>query len=332
MTSSRITGTSGITAALDAMNRRDRALDPQLPDRSFDASARLLVSEQGGAVRAAGASTVEILRPGDPGAIWGAARRASLELRWDGDEAGAGELLDDWIAEAGPELAGADAGADSGAGDWDSSLSLRLPSRDSALVRPMLSRGFAVTGVEGIRIGARGADAAGAAERLRAAGVSVRPAGPADLDLLAELDTELLAHDAQHGGVTPRPGATGILRDGIAQRLAADPEWTWILEQDGAPAGYLSIETGKDRHRERLAPGGSIAFIQAMYLRPGVRGGGLGEAVVEFGHGQLEGAGFDRILLDYAALNPRSGPFWCRMGYRPLWNTWQRRPALLARR
>ena len=319
MTSTSITAGERTAAALAAMNRRDRDLDPQLPERAFAAGTELFASKGASGIRALGRSAVEILSLDDAGAIWGAARRASLDLRWDGDPAGADELLAGWTAEVGPLLSDGEA--------WDSSLSLRLPSRDSALVGPLLSHGFAVVGVEGIRIGARGADADGALARLRAAGISVRPAATTDLDLLAELDTELLTHDAQHGGVTPRPGATAILRDGIAQRIADDPEWTWILEQDGTPAGYLSIETGKERHRERLAPGGSIAFIQAMYLRPGVRGGGLGEAVVEFGHGRLEEAGFDRILLDYAALNPRSGPFWCRMGYRPLWNTWQRRPA-----
>lgn len=322
MTSISGIGAAEAAPAIEAMNRRDRALDPQLPERDFGAAGELLAAERDGAIRALGRSTVEILSLDDAGAIWGAARRSQLELRWDGDAAAVDRLLDAWIAEAGPALAGVE--------PWDSSLSLRAPSRDSELARPLLSHGFAVVGVEGIRIGARGSDADAALGRLHAAGVSVRPAGEADLDLLAELDTELLTHDAQHGGVSPRPGATAILRDGIAERLGADSEWTWILEQDGAAAGYLSIETGKERHRERLAPGGSIAFIQAMYLRPDVRGGGLGEAVVEFGHGRLEAAGFDRILLDYAALNPRSGPFWCRMGYRPLWNTWQRRPAVLA--
>jgi len=33
-------------------------------------------------------------------------------------------------------------------------------------------------------------------------------------------------------------------------------------------------------------------------------------------------------VLSYAVPNPRSGPFWARMGYRPLVTEWQRRPAL----
>lgn len=37
-------------------------------------------------------------------------------------------------------------------------------------------------------------------------------------------------------------------------------------------------------------------------------------------------------MLSYAAANPRSGPFWSRMGYRPLVTVWQRRPAVFAGR
>jgi hypothetical protein len=36
-------------------------------------------------------------------------------------------------------------------------------------------------------------------------------------------------------------------------------------------------------------------------------------------------------VLNYAAMNPLSGPFWHRMGYRPVWTTWEVRPALALR-
>jgi len=32
-------------------------------------------------------------------------------------------------------------------------------------------------------------------------------------------------------------------------------------------------------------------------------------------------------LLHHAQLNPLAAPFWNRMGYRPLWTTWEARPA-----
>lgn len=314
-------------AALVAMNARDRGIDPQLPDRDFPGGARLLAVEArggnaDGAVHALGLSRVERFAETDPGAAWGALRRASLQLRWDGDAAAVDELLAGWIDEVRPQLGDPAGGTD----DWDCAVSVMVPSRDSGLVRPLLAHGFAPVDVEAVRLGARGADAPAARRRLAEAGLELRLAGIEDVELLAELDGELHAHETQHGGVTARPNVRQTLRGEIAARLRRDPEWSWVVERGGAPVGYLSIEAAPERYQERVAPGSTAAFIQAMYLRPEVRGGGLGEAIVDFGHGRLEAVGYERILLNYSALNPRSGPFWCRMGYRPLWTTWQRRP------
>lgn len=315
-------GEAELDTALQRMNALARGLDPQLPERiglGGPGAADPLLVVRDGRIGAVGVCAVETLEPGHPEALWGSYRSAELRMGWDGDEGPVGELLERWIERTAAELGDP--------GDWESSLWLRAPSRDSALVRPLLAHGFALVDITAIRVGARGSDAQQALERLAAAGVQLRPAVLEDAGLLGEMDAELLAHDAQHGGVELREGAAQVLQAGIEERLRADPGWTWVVERGGAPVGYLSIEIDRDRHREKCAPGGRVAFVQAMYLRPVVRGDGIGEAVVEFGHGLLEREGFDRVLLSYAALNPRSGPFWCRMGYRPLWGVWQRRPA-----
>lgn len=301
-------------------NARDASLDAQLPTREVNAGGEFLAEFGAGGIAAGGLRTRVSVSPDSPAAIWGAAESDDLALRWNGEVDPLTALLDAWIVDA---TAGAKA-----ADPWDTALTLTAPARDSALARPLLERGFALVGVAGIRTGARGADEARALATLAAAGLRVRQAVAEDLDLLAGLDSELLAHDAQHGSVTVRPGAREVLRGLIAERLERDPDWTWIVEDDEGAAGYLSLEIDSPRHVALCAPGGSIAHLQAMYLRPRVRGAGLGDALVEFGHARIEAAGIDRVQLDYAALNPRSGPFWCRMGYRPLWNHWQRRPAV----
>lgn len=283
------------------------AIDSQLPER-----------EPGTPRRTACA-------PGDPEAIWGALRREALELRRDGEADELEQTLDGWIA-------GAREGWGPGEwepGDWETALEVRVPARDTATTLPLVRRGFALVGVIGVRTGIRGADAGAAEARLRAAGYRLRQASEADLPLLAELDLELLTHETQYGKISARVGAKSVLAAGLEDRLARDPEWTWILERegDGETAGYISFEIDREQHRALCADGGPIAYLEAMYLRENVRGLRIGEALAEFGHGMVEAAGFDRALLDYAALNPRSGPFWSRMGYRPLWYNWQRRPA-----
>ena len=48
-------------------------------------------------------------------------------------------------------------------------------------------------------------------------------------------------------------------------------------------------------------------------------------------HGELDARGIDLTLLHYSQVNPLSAPFWHRMGYRPLWSTWEARPAATLR-
>ena len=57
----------------------------------------------------------------------------------------------------------------------------------------------------------------------------------------------------------------------------------------------------------------------------------MAAALVRHANGFLDTAGIAVTLLHYALANPRSGPFWARMGYRPLWTSWQARPAAALR-
>jgi GNAT superfamily N-acetyltransferase len=72
---------------------------------------------------------------------------------------------------------------------------------------------------------------------------------------------------------------------------------------------------------------GVTVYLQTMFVRPGDRGSGVGEALVRHLHAVLDARGVDTTLLHYAQLNPLSAPFRSRMGYRPLWTGWEVRPA-----
>jgi hypothetical protein len=65
-----------------------------------------------------------------------------------------------------------------------------------------------------------------------------------------------------------------------------------------------------------------------MYVQPqGNAARGAGPALAGRLHQQAQAAGVAVIFLHYEQLNPLSGPFWHRQGYRPLWNIWEVRPA-----
>ncbi len=69
------------------------------------------------------------------------------------------------------------------------------------------------------------------------------------------------------------------------------------------------------------------AYLQTMFIQPEDRGTGVGAALVRALHARLDAAGVAVTLLHHSQVNPLSGPFWNRMGYRPLWTSWEARPA-----
>jgi hypothetical protein len=44
-------------------------------------------------------------------------------------------------------------------------------------------------------------------------------------------------------------------------------------------------------------------------------------------HREIEDAGVAVTLLHYEQTNPLSVPFWSQQGYRPLWTSWEAKPA-----
>jgi predicted acetyltransferase len=68
-----------------------------------------------------------------------------------------------------------------------------------------------------------------------------------------------------------------------------------------------------------------------MFVLPDERGGGVGDALVAQFHREIDDAGVPVTLLHYEQVNPLSAPFWSQQGYRPLWTSWEVRPAAAIR-
>ena len=110
--------------------------------------------------------------------------------------------------------------------------------------------------------------------------------------------------------------------------LAAPDPWVWLAERDGAPFGLLYAErpesAGWIAPMVRAAP---VAYLELMEVLPGERGRGVAAALVAQLHQAADESGVAVTLLHYEQLNPLSGPFWSQQGYRPLWTSWEARPA-----
>jgi GNAT superfamily N-acetyltransferase len=255
---------------------------------------------------------------------WGTATRFVLTLRLrEPDTLSAADQLLSLLCE---HLAG----LPEARGD-DTAAIITWPSRDVSGVRALLRHGMQPMAVLAARPAGRPAQPIpGAPGRER--GLVVREAGPDDLDAVAELEMGVILYDAYFGGSIPRPATKALTREGSRVSLRQRPSWTWLAERAGQAVGLITVQPPKDAAwiagMARQAP---AAYLQSMFVRPEERGAGVSAALVERAHAELDASGVAVTLLHYAQVNPRSAPFWSRMGYRPLWTIWEARPAATLR-
>jgi GNAT superfamily N-acetyltransferase len=205
----------------------------------------------------------------------------------------------------------------------DTAAVVAWPSRDVAGVRALVAHGLVPLGV----IAANSTSRRPAMIADCPPGVRIRRAGPADLDVVARMGMDVVRFDAHFGGVIERPGAAEALRAEIAGLLDDEP-WAWLAERDGHPVGLLVAErpesAGWIAPRTCRSP---VAYLLLLFVAPAERGAGVGAALTWRLHCEAATARVSVILLQYEQVNPLAVPFWGRQGYRPLWTTWEARPA-----
>jgi GNAT superfamily N-acetyltransferase len=304
-------------------SRRWQAIDPLLPaipGWTPGCGADLAVDEPDRGLVAAGSCSHWTAEPGSLELIEGAAQRFRLTPYIAGSDVPAAldALLSQWREHlaAVPEAAGQDTAA-----------VICWPSRDVAGVRALVAHGLAPLGV----IAAWSASRRPPVVADGPPGVRIRRATPADLDVVAAMAMEVVRFDAHFGGVIERPGADQALRAELAGLLEHDP-WTWLAERDGDPVGLLIAE--RPEVADWIAPrtsGSPVAYLLALFVVPAEREAGVGAALTRQLHRCAAAARVSVILLQYEQVNPLSVPFWGSRGYRPLWSTWEARPARMLR-
>jgi GNAT superfamily N-acetyltransferase len=252
---------------------------------------------------------------------WGTATRYVLTARLrEKDASGA---LDDLLTQWRDHLA-----AIPQAHEPDTSALLTWPARDVSGVRALLRHGMQPMSVLAIRPVGR----AGALPRPAGSGLVVRVAGPADVDAVVEMELGVIRYDEQFGAALPRAHTRVLVRADTQIALAKPQTWTWLAERDGVPIGLAVVQPpGESTWIAGMTCLTPVAYLQTMFVRLGERGKGTGEALVNHIHDELNRHGVTATLLHYAQVNPVSGPFWSRMGYRPLWTSWESRPAAMLR-
>jgi GNAT superfamily N-acetyltransferase len=312
------------------VTKRWQAIDPLLPDPAAPAAgcgAELVVPGPDGQPAAIGTCEHWEGEPGSLDLSWGAARRFMLSTQIAGPDIGG--ALDRLLSLWREHLAGVP-----GSAEPDTAAVVTWPSRDIDGVGTLLRHGLAPLGVVaartmGRRPGRAGNGNAGPADGTGVPGqdLRIRRAGLADLEAVARLGLEVIRYDAHFGGVIERPGTLDALRSELPAMLAGEA-WTWLAERDGTPIGLLAAErpeaAGWIAPMVRLSP---VAYLMLMVVAPEERGTGTGTMMVARLHGEISAAGVPVTLLHYEQTNPLSAPFWNRQGYRPLWTSWEARPA-----
>lgn len=238
-------------------------------------------------------------------ASWGALRTHTLTWHPDAD---LDAQLRDWPL--------------TGAGDHDTAALVTVPSRAVAAAEVLVRHGFAPLLVTAARRAGLGGPE-GASE------VRIRRVEAADVDVAVSVNVETVRYDSWFGMVNERPSTAARLREHIEARLAWDEPGLWLAERDGRVLGVLYYDTPP--YSDWIAARTSAAptvYIGLLGVREAARGSGVGSALVAHTHRMLDESGMAVSLLHHALPNPRSTPFWYSHGYRPLWTTWQRRPAL----
>jgi len=318
---------SSVTAQV---TQRWQAIDPLLPLPAVappGCGAELVVAGPGGAPAAAGTCEHWEGAAGSLDLAYGAARRFQLAAQVAGpDVAGSlDRLLSLWRDHV-ADLPGAD--------DQDSAAMVTWPSRDVEGAGALLRHGLVpLSVIAARRAGHPAGSAAGTGVTARAAGrteqsVQIRRAGPADIDTVVRLGMEVIRFNTHFGVLVERPGTAEALRREAAGLLAAPAAWIWLAGRDGMPIGMLYAKPPKSA--EWIAPmarPAPVAYLELMGVVPGERGRRVGAALAARLNQETEAAGVAVTLLHYEPLNPLAAPFWSQQGYRPLWTSWEARPA-----
>lgn len=310
-------------AELTAATRgRRRAVDALLPDPVPPDPADVSLAVAGEDGRLSGVAECRRSQP-SPGSLdltWGRAdqhRLSSIRLGRDDPDAAMEHLLAAWREEL-SSLAEPPR--------QDSAALVTVPSREPTAVPSLLGHGLHPLSVVAVRPAGR-----------RIAGsvptdVRVRPAARADHPLVVALYMEEIRYDTAFGTVTERPFTEARVGD-LVEGLLDDPEpGIWLAERHGRPTG-LAVVSPPTRAGwiAPLTTAEPAAYLDCLSVARDERGSGVGTALVDHVHRHLDEAGTAVTLLHYGATNPLSGPFWNRMGYRPLWTSWQAQPVAALR-
>ena len=133
--------------------------------------------------------------------------------------------------------------------------------------------------------------------------LTARRARPEDAALLLQMSRDFHIED---GSPLDEAGEATLAHVAKGEPLAP----AYILELDGVPAGFFILTLGYS-----VENGGTDGFIDDIYLRPELRGRGLGREGVALAIEAAREVGIRALLLEVEAPNERAYNLYCKMGF-----------------
>jgi GNAT superfamily N-acetyltransferase len=227
--------------------------------------------------------------------------------------AGMDALLAAWCERMGTEAPGP-----------DSACVVNWPSRDAHAVRALLDHGFVPLSC----LAARTAPPSAAPDVTDVTGTVLRRAVPADFDAALAL----VATTFDYTGLVAAPkraNTAELLAPQLRRRLDGDGP-VWVAERGGVLAGIAECgwtESTPGSWAAEVLPHGRWGYVNNVVTAPALRGGGIGQTLMSLVHRHFHGEGAVGTYLYYNPPSPLASVFWPRQGYRPLWTSWEVRPA-----
>jgi len=299
---------------LDAQTTRFERVDPLLPPAASPPEGHVLTAAMGNGDRVAGVLSYSSFPPGTATTLWSALELYELHpLLGATGGAGMDVLLREWRHALARRQAG-----------QDSACLLTWPSRDAEAAKPLLAHGFVPLTNLAVRVGG---------VPTPPPGLSIRLATAADLDVVLALEMAELAYSALVGAAIVRPDAERVKREALARHVdQGDP--IWLAERDGVVAGVahcrLMDVTARGLTATRLRPG-RWGYVNCVSVAEPFRGTGVARELMAVALHELYRRGATGTFLYYNPPNPLASVFWARQGYRPLWTSWELRPATALR-
>jgi len=190
---------------------------------------------------------------------------------------------------------------------------IQLPAANSAVIDAWASLGFGRDLGWGLR------DTSVVETAQTPPELTIRRSTVDDLDIVFQLDSALVWHEASSPVFMPYPTpvAEQEWRDDLRDSLREPSLRYWLAELEDQPAGLLNVNLPPLHISPLLTPESMVNIFAASVL-PGMRGGGIGGALLRHALDAARHDGHGWCRMSWMTANLYSSRFWLRHGFNPI--------------